>query len=844
MPPMFGKFLLVMFLLILPISAPAQQGTAPPEETAITQALVIGPVGRYGRNAVPVDPIQAAIVTGQWTAPQAGETLTLPDGTKRTWEAVTADKNGQIASKALEGGYAWVRVPSDRPRVMILEAQAHSMVYVNGEPRAGDPYGYGYVHLPVLLRQGENELLFACGSGHVTARLAAPTATALIDKDENAKSPLKPALDATMPDWRLGEKEAEWGAVVVLNASTEPAAHLVLRAERAGASAAVTALPTVPPLSARKVAFRLPGAAPRTPGDSPITLQLLGPGGHLLDTAGIVVRVRKPGETYKRTFRSDIDGSLQYYAVNPAHPLSENTSPLALFLSLHGAGVEAIGQADAYEGKFWGALVAPTNRRPFGFDWEDWGRLDALEVLEQAKQTLHPDPRRIYLTGHSMGGHGTWQIGVTFPSLFAAIGPSAGWISFWSYAGATRESHPTPVQAMLQRASDPGDTLALGHNLAQDGVYILQGGADDNVPPEQARTMRDFLATFHHDFVYFEQPGVGHWWDISPEPGADCVDWAPMFDFFARHDLPVDDAVRDVDFTTADPGISAWSRWACIAAQIHSLQFSNIHLHCDPGLRRFTGTTQNVARLALRLDSLALEQPLEVDLDGQKIEKIPWPQSEPVLWLMYDGKTWAVIPPPSPALKGPQRYGPFKDAFRHRMVFVYGTRGTPQENAWAFAKARYDAETFWYRGNGSVDMMADTEFDAAKDPDRGVILYGNADTNGAWSALLADSPVQVRRGEVRIGDQAETGEDLACLFLRPRPGSAMACVGVVAGSGLVGMRLTDRLPYFVSGVAYPDCTLLGPEVLSQGSAVVRAAGFFGLDWSVPAGEFAWREAGK
>jgi hypothetical protein len=38
--------------------------------------------------------------------------------------------------------------------------------------------------------------------------------------------------------------------------------------------------------------------------------------------------------------------------------------------------------------------------------------------------------------------------------------------------------------------------------------------------------------------------------------------------------------------------------------------------------------------------------------------------------------------------------------------------------------------------------------------------------------------------------------------------------------------------------------LLGPEALSQGSSAVRAAGYFGLDWSVNAGEFAWRTAGK
>src|SRR5207249_1249684 len=83
-------------------------------------------------------------------------------------------------------------------------------------------------------------------------------------------------------------------------------------------------------------------------------------------------------------------------------------------------GVEAQGQADAYASKPWGHLVAPTNRRPFGFDWEDWGRLDALEVLDHAQQLLQTDPQRTYLTGHSMGGHGAWQVGATYPDRFAA----------------------------------------------------------------------------------------------------------------------------------------------------------------------------------------------------------------------------------------------------------------------------------------------------------------------------------------------------------------------------------------------------------------------------------------
>src|SRR5205823_5794816 len=97
-------------------------------------------------------------------------------------------------------------------------------------------------------------------------------------------------------------------------------------------------------------------------------------------SAKLMLRIRKPGQTYKRAFISGIDGSVQYYAVNPAvvsqQPAagpSKNPSS-ALFLTLHGAGVEAIGQADAYSPKSWGNIVAATNRRPYGFDWEDWGR--------------------------------------------------------------------------------------------------------------------------------------------------------------------------------------------------------------------------------------------------------------------------------------------------------------------------------------------------------------------------------------------------------------------------------------------------------------------------------------
>ena len=257
---------------------------------------------------------------------------------------------------------------------------------------------------------------------------------------------------------RVGEDgRAHLPAQVLVNATTERIDGLLIETSGDGLNTTQTPLPATIPLSIRKVGFRLAGPAPSAPGDLPVTLNLLrGRSGkpETLATTTTTLRVREPQQSYKVTFRSRIDGSVQYYAVNPARPRGAPRAP-ALFLTLHGAGVQAIRQADAYAAKSWGHIVAPTNRRPFGFDWEDWGRIDALEVLDHARQRLKTDPQRTYLTGHSMGGHGVWHLGATFPDRFAAIGPSAGPtldIAVAALDTAVRKSSPSRPRPIANRA--------------------------------------------------------------------------------------------------------------------------------------------------------------------------------------------------------------------------------------------------------------------------------------------------------------------------------------------------------------------------------------------------------
>jgi len=828
------------------------QATARPSEIPLKDVLVIRSVGRPSRSAVHIDPVEARIVAGQWRAPSEGEVVAGAGGVERRWEPATADEKGVLSGSAARGGYVYWPVRSDSEQVMILEAAGDNCVYVNGEIRGGDPYGNGYLRLPVLLQKGTNDFLFQSGRGNLRAKLIASPEPLGIN-----------TADSTLPDLIVGEDEPVWGATVLLNATTN-FMRASLRALQRGSPEQIV---NIPPLGIFKAPFlfRPPRLNQRTNTCS-VEVEAVDRSGrkHVRARARINLRVRRPDQTYMRTFLSEIDGSVQYYAVNPAPSSGKPETRPALFLSLHGAGVEARGQADAYYHKKWGHIVCPTNRRPYGFDWEDWGRWDAMEVLALAKARYRPDPGRIYLTGHSMGGHGTWQLGVLFPDQFAAIGPSAGWISFRSYTRAGRSPSTNALQQMLLRAAAASDTLLMATNYLQEGVYILHGSADDNVPVTEARKIREVLSEFHHDFDFHEQPGAGHWWNVSDEPGADCVDWAPMFDFFAHHVIPTDESLRRVRFVTVNPAVSSRSHWVSILAQERQLEPSVVDVRCDPGKRRVVGVTTNVSRLWLDFPTIKPGPGLTIELDGQKLEEImlpnpkdggvaaaAFPHHVPGLCLARQAGKWEVGDYPSPGLKRPDRSGPFREAFRDHVALVYGTKGTPAENAWTLAKARYDAETFYYRGNGALELTADVDLVAREgirkrngkeqETSRNLILYGHAECNAAWGYLLGHSPVQVHRGRLRVGDRELVGDDIGCLFLQPNPRDEHALVGVVAGSGMPGMRVTERMPYFTSGTGFPDCLIIGSELPAKGIDGVRGAGFFGPDWQVGTGEFVWRE---
>ena len=828
--------MLLSILLQLPLQAQ--------QPHVIRQALLLKTVDTPS-NTNYIDPIENAIVQGTWTPPSIGDSVHFGNNDTTLWRQIEADSSGWFNDRDLRSGYAYISINSDTAKTVLLEGMGYRLAYVNGLLRTGNIYQYreewqpwqptfDFCFLPVRLKAGQNNILvYGARVPRFKVRIHNVSGPAVLN-----------TRDRTLPDLLVGQPYSGWGATVVINTTEHPLTNLALLAQTGTNDATTSALPVIAPFSVRKVPFRINAPAPIASGSVPLKLNLLqqGASGPIqLDEQIPELAIKEPTENHRRTFISEIDGSVQYFGLNPAQAPAEYPNP-ALVLSVHGAAVEAINQSGSYNGKNWAHIVAPTNRRPYGFNWEDWGRMDALEVLNIATNQLQVDQERIYLTGHSMGGHGTWHIGSLYPDKFAAIAPSAGWISYWSYRPNRQPDaeRGNPLEQMLSRATLSSRTTKMVDNYESLGIYIIHGGDDQVVRADESRKMAELLEAFHKDYIYHEEPDQGHWWDLSDEPGADCVDWAPLFDFIARRARPGNDRQRIVKFQTPNPGISSWHHWAGIDAQIELGKMSRIEIRFDPGQQLFTATTDNVARLALDIGHLDQNRSISVNIDYQQIPEIPYPADRKMLWLYRNDGHWAFGDKPAATLKRAARYGVFKDAFRNRVIFVYGTGGSPAENEWAFAKARYDAEHFWYQGNGSIDVIRDIDFDPATAPDRNVIIYGNSKTNSAWKTLLPDSPVNVEPGRLMVGKKEMVGDDLGILFIRPRPGSDVASVGVFSGTGEIGMRSTDRKPAFTPGFAYPDLTIFRAGHRSNLNTTI-GAGFFGLDWQLESGEFVWAE---
>src|SRR5882672_4595340 len=182
--------------------------------------------------------------------------------------------------------------------------------------------------------------------------------------------------------------------------------------------------------------------------------------------------------------------------------------PLMLFL--HGAGERG---TNVWKVATHGPPKNVTNNPDFPFiivspqcpEGQIWSNDALLALLDEITLKHAVDTSRIYLTGLSMGGYGTWRLGLTHPEKFAAIVPICGGGELITVLVANGEKAKA---------------------LKTLGVWAFHGGKDPVVPLGESQRMVELVKKAGvRDVKLKIYPEAGHdsWTETYKDP--ELYDW-------------------------------------------------------------------------------------------------------------------------------------------------------------------------------------------------------------------------------------------------------------------------------------------------------------------------------
>lgn len=223
------------------------------------------------------------------------------------------------------------------------------------------------------------------------------------------------------------------------------------------------------------------------------------------DTKGILLRTATV---------SKVDYRYEVYV--PPEWTKAKQWPVILFL--HGAGERGAYPPDSresviarffitYQEKIPAVVVFPRCAAGKAWSHPDMEAL-ALKALEQTLKEFNGDRVRVYLTGLSMGGFGTWHLAAKYPAKFAAIAPVCGGLRA-----------PTWLPE-INLSNSPDAYQAYAKRVQRIPIWIFHGDADTVIPVEESRKMASALRALRADVRYSEYAGVQHdsWNKAYAEP--------------------------------------------------------------------------------------------------------------------------------------------------------------------------------------------------------------------------------------------------------------------------------------------------------------------------------------
>jgi len=232
-------------------------------------------------------------------------------------------------------------------------------------------------------------------------------------------------------------------------------------------------------------------------------------GGQLESEIGVkettLINQKSPGKQREGMFEQTV--RLRYLLFLPRGYGTSPEEKWPLILYLHGAGdrgndlelvkARGIPKIAARQPDF--AFIAVSPQCPDETMWLDH-HLTLKALLDEVVADYALDVDRIYLTGFSMGGYGTWTLATRYPELFAAIAPICG-----------------------------GGLPEFVSELKDVPVWAFHGAEDDVVKLEVGQRMVDAVRACGGDVRFTVYPGVGH------DSWTQTYDNPELYEWFLQH---------------------------------------------------------------------------------------------------------------------------------------------------------------------------------------------------------------------------------------------------------------------------------------------------------------------
>lgn len=538
-----------------------------------------------------------------------------------------------------------------------------------------------------------------------------------------------------------------------------------------------------------------------------------------------------PGKWVVRAYLAeDLDNSIQPYAVLLPHDYGKDPKKKwRLDIVLHGR------DGSLTEAKFIGThqgnapkdldhvILEVYGRGNNAYRWA--GEADVMDAarafiaFEERRRGEHAiDLGRIVLRGFSMGGAGTWHLGLHRPFMYAAIGPGAGFTTTHGYIGGLPKELPEYQEKCL-RIYDAIDYAENAFNVpvvAYSGEKDPQKKAADNIE----NALKGFKEKV--SFTHLVAPGLEHqmpkeWQDKAeaefkkhlagerkfPER-ARFVTYTTRYADFGHGDIEALD--RHYERTVID------SRWTRDALQI---------------------TTTNVAAIRLLRGGDDPRFPAEIAIDGQKVATKGTKPEAPALFLLKSEGKWApadIGDWQGKLRKRKELQGPIDDAFLWRFVTVKPSAAgfAPATDKHATAAVDQFALVWDKYFRGKLPVRGTKDIDSR--PGENVVLFGDPRSNPLIAKVLPKLPITWTKDELVVNGVKYDPKTHVPVLIYPNPLNPSRYVVLNSGHTFkeADLKGTNALLYPRLG----DWAVIKPAPTDKDPAAyeVVAAGLFDENW--------------